>query len=123
MSPHKGPNIIKYCVLTSTAAIILIAVNTVLISQKSSNNSDTLKIEIKNVSSNLESLKKQIKEISIDLVPSKRQSRSWNKCFRNTVRWIDEKEKDLAGWDKAAKESIAVAVCNGAVYEPKPKMK
>ena len=81
------------------------------------------KMEIKNVSSNLESLKKQIKEISIDLVPSKRQSQTWNKCFRNTARWIDEKEKDLAGWDKAAKESIAVAVCNGAVYEPKPKMK
>ena len=72
MSPHKGPNIIKYCVITSTAALVLIAVNTILISQKSSNNSDNLKMEIKNVSSNLESLKKQLKEISINLVPSKR---------------------------------------------------
>ena len=123
MSPHKGPNIIKYCIITSTAALVLIAVNTILISQKSSNNSDTLKMEIKNVSSNLDSLKKEIKNISVDLVPSKRQSQRWNKCFRTTVRWINEEKKDLAEWDKAAKESIAVAVCNGAVYEPKPKMK
>ncbi len=123
MSPHKGPNIIKYCVITSTAALVLIAVKTILISQNSSSNSDTLKMEIKNVSNNLESLKKQIKEISIDLVPSKKQSQSWNKCFKNTVRWIDKNEKDLAGYDKDAKESIAVAVCNGAVYEPTPKMK
>tara|TARA_B100000212_G_scaffold69872_1_gene48981 strand:- start:1140 stop:1511 length:372 start_codon:yes stop_codon:yes gene_type:complete len=123
MSPHKGPNIIKYCIITSTAALVLIAVNTFLISQKSSSNSDTLKMEIKNVSSNLESLKRHIKEISIDLVPSKKQSQSLNKCFRNTVRWIDKNEKDLAGYDKAAKESIAVAVCNGAVYQPTPKLK
>ena len=123
MSPHKGPNIIKYGVITSTAALVLIAVNTILITQKSNKNSDILKIEIRNISSNLESLKKEIKNISIDLVPSKRQSQRWNKCFRNTVRWIDEKEKNLAGWDKAAKESLAVGVCNGAVYEPTPKMK
>ena len=123
MSPHKGPNIIKYCVITSTAALLLIAINIMIISQKSSNNSNTLKMEIKNVSSNLESLEKYTKRISIDLVPLRRQSQSWNKCFKNTVRWIEEKEKDLAGWDKAAKESIAVAVCNGAVYEPIPKMK
>tara|TARA_B100001996_G_scaffold78103_1_gene57630 strand:+ start:53 stop:169 length:117 start_codon:yes stop_codon:yes gene_type:complete len=31
----------------------------------------------------------------------------------------NEKEKDLKGWNKEAKESLAVAVCNGAVYEPK----
>ena len=29
----------------------------------------------------------------------------------------------LKNWDKASKESIAVAVCNGAVYEPKFKRK
>ena len=28
---------------------------------------------------------------------------------------------ELKNWDKASKESIAVAVCNGAVYEPKFK--
>ena len=123
MSPHKGPNIIKYCVITSTAALVLIAVNTILISQKSSNNSDTLKSEIKNVSDNLESLKKQIKELSIDLVPSKRHSQSWNKCFKNTVLWFNKKGKNLAELDKETKESLAVAVCNGAVYEPTPKMK
>ena len=121
MSPHKGPNIIKYCVITSTAALVLIAVNTILISQKSSNNSDTLKMEIKNVSSNLDSLKKEIKNMSVDLVPSKRQSQRWNKCFKNTFRFITTNDK--AGLDKATEESLAVAVCNGAVYEPKPKMK
>ena len=31
-----------------------------------------------------------------------------------------EKDNDLKGWDKTSKESIAVAVCNGAaVYELK----
>ena len=30
---------------------------------------------------------------------------------------------ELKNWDKASKESIAVAVCNGAVYEPKFKRK
>ena len=27
MSPHKGPHIIKYCVITSTAALVAIAVS------------------------------------------------------------------------------------------------
>ena len=35
MSLNKGQNIIKYCVITSTAALVLIAVNTILIAQKS----------------------------------------------------------------------------------------
>ena len=123
MSIHKGPNIIKYCVITSTAALVLVAVNTILISQKSTKNTDTLNMELKNVSSNLEAIEKEIKNISIDLVPSKRQSQRWNKCFKNTVRWINKNEKDLAEFDKATKESITVAVCNGAVYEPTPKMR
>ena len=122
MSPSKGPNIIKYCVITSTAALTLIAVNTILISQKSTKNADNLKMEIKNLSMNLGSLKKEIKNISIDLIPAKRHSQMWNKCFRNTARWINKKEKNLAELDKATKESLAVAVCNGAVYEPTPKM-
>ena len=33
------------------------------------------------------------------------------------------KKKDLKGWDKEAKESLAVAVCNGAVFEPKLQVK
>ena len=61
MSPDKGPNIIKYGVITSTAALVLIAVNTILITQKSNKNADMLKMEIRNVSSNLESLKRKLK--------------------------------------------------------------
>ncbi len=123
MSPNKAQNIIKYCVITSAAALILIAVNTFLISQKSTKNADTLNIELKNLSSNLESLKNEIKNISIDLIPSKKQSQRWNKCFKNTSLWFNKKGKNLAELDKATKESLTVAVCNGAVYEPTPKMK
>ena len=123
MSPHKGPNIIKYCVITSTAALILITLNTILISQKSSKNSDSLKLEIKSIFTKMDSLEKEINNISINLEPIKRQSQKWNKCFDNTESWINKKENDLAGWDEAAKESLIVAVCNGAVYEPTPKMK
>ncbi len=82
MSLNKSPNIIKYCVITSTAAIVLIAVS---------------------------------------LIPISRKAAYWNRCLDKTVGWINEKEKDLKGWNKEAKESIAVAVCNGAVYEPKFK--
>ena len=84
MSPNRSPNIIKYCVVISTAAIVLIA---------------------------------------ILLIPISRKAAYWNLCLNQTVRWINEKEKDLKGWDKKAKESLAVAVCNGAVYEPKVEMK
>ena len=84
MSPHKSPNIIKYCVITSTAAIVLIA---------------------------------------ISLIPVSRKATYWNRCLHQTVRWINEKEKDLKSWDKQAKESLGVAVCNGAVYEPALKTK
>ena len=79
MSPNKSPNIIKYCVITSTAAIVLIA---------------------------------------ISLIPVSRKAAYWNRCLDKTFRWLNEKENGLKDWDKAAKESIAVAVCNGAVYEP-----
>ena len=34
MSPHKSPNIIKYCVITSTAAIVLIAISLIPVSKK-----------------------------------------------------------------------------------------
>ena len=82
MSLYKSPNIIKYCVITSTAAIVLIGVS---------------------------------------FIPVSRKAAYWNRCLDKTVRWINENEKDLKGWNKEAKESIAVAVCNGAVYEPKFK--
>ena len=120
----KGPNIIKYCVITSAAALVLIAVNTILISQKSTRNADSFKIELKNFSSNIENLKNEIRNISINLVPAKKQSQSWNKCFKNTLLWFNKKGRgDFAELDKATKESLAVAICNGAVYEPTPKMK
>ena len=80
MKKHKGLNIIKYCVFTSTVAIFIIA---------------------------------------ISLIPVARKAGYWNRCIDKTVRWINEFEKDLKGWDKEAKESLAVGVCNGAVYEPR----
>ena len=123
MSLNKGQNIIKYCLITSAAALVLIAVNTIIISQKSTRNAEIFKIEIKNLSSNVESLKKEIENVSIDLVPLQKQSQRWNKCFKNTVSWFYKKGKNLAELDKETKESLAVAVCNGAVYEPTPKMK
>ena len=82
MKPNKNPNIIKYCVITSTTALLF---------------------------------------ITIFLIPISRKASYWNKCLDKTVRWINLNEKDLKGWDRAAKESLAVAVCNGAVYEPKFK--
>ena len=80
-------------------------------------------MEILSLSSNLESLKREIKNLSIDLVPSKKQSQRWNKCFKNTALWFNKNGKNHAGLDKETKESLSVAVCNGAVYEPTPKIK
>ena len=82
MSPHKSPNIIRYCVITSTVAIVLIAVS---------------------------------------LIPVSRKAAYWNQCLKKTYQWIDKNEMELKNWDKSSKESIAVAVCNGAVYEPELK--
>ena len=57
--------------------------------------------------------------IAISLIPVSREAAYWNRCLDKTVLFLNSKEYDLKGWDKASKESIAVAVCNGAVYEPK----
>ena len=84
MTPNKSPNIIKYCVITSTTSIVL---------------------------------------IFISLIPVTQNAIYWNKCLKKTYQWIDKYEKELNNWDKASKESIAVAVCNGAVYEPELKTK
>ena len=84
MSSNKGQKIIKYCVITSTAAIVL---------------------------------------IFISLIPISKKALYWNQCFKKTFQWIDKNEMELKNWDKASKESIAVAVCNGAVYEPELKTK
>ncbi len=61
--------------------------------------------------------------IAISLITVSRNASYWNRCLDKTVHWINEKEKDLKKWDKEAKESLAVAVCNGAVYEPKLQIK
>ena len=82
MSPHKSPNIIKYCVITSSTAICLIL---------------------------------------ISLIPVSKKAFYWNQCLKKTYRWIDKNEIELKNWDKASKESISVAVCNGAVHEPELK--
>ena len=82
MSPNKGSKVIKYCVITSTTAIVL---------------------------------------IFISLIPISKKAFYWNQCFKKTFKWIDKYEMELKNWDKASKESIAVAVCNGAVYEPELK--
>ncbi len=58
--------------------------------------------------------------IAIELVPISMQAAYWNRCFDSTVGWINEKP-DLKTWSEKAKESLAVGVCNGAVYEPKLK--
>ncbi len=84
MSLNKSSNIIKYCVITSTTAIVL---------------------------------------IFISLIPVSKKSFYWNICLKKTYQWIDKNEMELKNWDKASKESIAVAVCNGAVYETKFKRK
>ncbi len=121
ISPNKGQNIIKYCIITSTVSFVLIALNTILISQKSTRNSDTLKIEIKNLSSNLDSLEREIKNISLDLAPSKRQLQRWNKCFKIKAQLFNKNNKDFDKLNKSTKESLAVTLCNRTVNEPSPK--
>ena len=61
--------------------------------------------------------------IFISLIPVSKKAFYWNQCFKKTNKWIDKNEMELKNWDKASKESIAVSVCNGAVYEPKFKRK
>ena len=84
MSSNRSPNIIKYCVITSTTAIVL---------------------------------------IFISLIPISKKAFYWNQCFKKTYQWINKNEIELKNFDKASKESISVAVCNGAVYEPQFKRK
>ncbi|KGG16109.1 MULTISPECIES: hypothetical protein [unclassified Prochlorococcus] len=58
--------------------------------------------------------------IAIELIPVSRQAAYWNRCIDSTVGWINEKP-DFSIWSTKAKESLAVGICNGAVYEPKLK--
>ena len=58
--------------------------------------------------------------IAIELVPVSRQAAYWNRCLDSTLVWINE-APDLNSWSDKAKDSLAVGVCNGAVYETKLK--
>ncbi len=58
--------------------------------------------------------------IAIELVPVSRQAAYWNRCLDSTVTWINE-VPDFNSWSDKAKDSLAVGVCNGAVYDPKLK--
>ena len=58
--------------------------------------------------------------ITIELIPVARESAYWNRCFDSTISWINE-SPDFNKWENKAKDSLAVGVCNGAVYEPKLK--
>ncbi len=58
--------------------------------------------------------------IALELVPVSRQATYWNRCLDSTLVWINE-ASDLNSWSAKAKNSLAVGVCNGAVYEPKLK--
>ena len=79
MPLNKGPNIFKFCAITSSTALVLIL---------------------------------------ITLIPISKKAFYWNQCLKKTYQWIDKNEMKLKTWDKVSKENIAVAVCNGAVYEP-----
>ena len=59
--------------------------------------------------------------IFIALIPVSKKANYFNQCINKTILWINEKEKDIKEWDKKSKETLAVAVCNGAVYEPRFK--
>ena len=59
--------------------------------------------------------------IAIELIPVSRQAAYWNRCLDNTMKFLEKDVRKLDGWDKKAKESLAVGLCNGAVYEPKLK--
>ena len=54
--------------------------------------------------------------IFISLISISKRAFYLNKCFKKTFQWIDKYEMELKSWDKSSKESIAVAVCNSAVY-------
>ena len=58
--------------------------------------------------------------ITIELIPVSRQAAYWNRCLDTTIAWANE-SSELSKWDQKAKESLAVGVCNGAVYEPELK--
>ena len=61
--------------------------------------------------------------IFLSMIPVSKKAFYWNQCFKKTYQWIDKNNIELKSWDKASKENVAVAVCNGAVNEPILKIK
>ena len=60
--------------------------------------------------------------LAIEVMPISRQAAYWNRCLDKTVSWINDKS-DFKEWDRKAKDSLAVRVCNGTDYEPEFKVK
>ena len=61
--------------------------------------------------------------IVIEIIPITRKATYWNRCINKTVEWINLNENNLKNWDQKSKETLAVAVCNGAVYETETTLK
>ena len=60
--------------------------------------------------------------IAIELIPVSRKAAYWNRCLDSTISWINE-ASDIKGWNKKTKDSLAVSICNGAVYKKKLETK
>ena len=56
--------------------------------------------------------------IAIELIPVSRKAAYWNRCLDGTVKLL-ETFPAFNEWPKQGKESLAVAMCNGAVHQPK----
>jgi len=58
--------------------------------------------------------------ISILLFPISRQASSWNRCLRKTSETLSQ-VKAVEKMNDESREVLSVMICNGAVFEPKPK--
>ncbi|KGG12701.1 MULTISPECIES: hypothetical protein [Prochlorococcus] len=56
--------------------------------------------------------------IAIELIPISRQASHWNKCFKTHKQWL-ESIASLPVKGEQGINAMSVAMCNGAVYEPK----
>ena len=54
--------------------------------------------------------------IGIEFLPVSRQARSWNKCLRATVDFL-EMLPQLKNKSHNAREAMGVTICNGAVHQ------
>ena len=60
--------------------------------------------------------------LSIQLFPITKQASSWNRCLRKTSETLSN-VKAVKKMNDESKEVLAVMICNGAVFEPKFKVK